>query len=715
MSPTHDFFVTCAKGVEDLLVRECEQASISNYKQVVGGVEFSTELINAYRLCMWSRVGSRVLLKLHQADVEDYDQLYHQVQCIDWSQHMLATNTLAIDCFSAHETLNNSHFASLKVKDAIVDQLREKFDERPSIEKQQSDTRVNAYIDRTSVIVYLDLSGEPLHRRGYRHTSGSAPLRETLAASMLYRCKWPAMAEQGASFVDIMAGSGTLLIEAAMMAYDHAPQLNRDYFGFNAWLQHDRQAWHDVQQEALTRLREADPELAIIGYEQSDKTLAIARTNLQLAGCEDKIKLYNADSLKKLSHLPTRHGLMLTNPPYGKRLGDVDQLEEVYSRIGQRLKQQFAGWNAAIITSENELAQRVGLRAHHKNTLYNGAIRCTLYQYHIRESQPDPAEADKLHPNVEMLCNRLNKNLKHLRKWANRNAVSCYRVYDADLPQYAVAIDLYDGAIVIQEYQAPKSISAGKAHQHINDVIDAVKLVFDCKKSDIIIKTRKKQSGASQYEARSNDRQSRVVIENGLKFSINLLDYLDTGLFNDHRNTRQLVRKLSQGKTMLNLFAYTGSFTVYAAAGGATATTTVDMSNTYLRWAENNMALNNLQSDEHEFIRADCLEWLRKTDESYDIIVLDPPTFSNSKKMEATLDIERDHVQLIEQTMSRLNEQGVLLFSTNAKRFKLDVDHLQAYQVRDISSLTVTEDFKRKPAHKCWAISHPGTKIDFRL
>lgn len=674
-----------------------------------GGVAFHGTLQNAYRLCLWSRTGSRVLLKLSDFDVSDYDALYRGITRIDWSRHMDAGNTMAIDCFSNDAVLNNSHFAILRIKDAIVDQLRTQDGQRPDIVKQQPDIRINAHIHRGHASIYLDLSGDALHRRGYRCSTGAAPLRETLAAAMLYRAKWPQHAAQGMPLLDCMCGSGTLLIEGAMMAAGQAPGLLREHFGFLAWKQHDNSLWQQCLQQARSSQRELAALPTIQGYDLSGKAVSLARRHIAAAGLDDVITVQQADCTQPLPSLPQQPGLLICNPPYGKRIAEVESLKPLYYRFGQQLRQQFSGWQVAIITPEKTLAQCIGLRAHRRNSLYNGALKCTLYQYAIRQpSVSNSVSSNTLHENVAMFTNRLTKNLKHLKKWARRNAVSCYRVYDADIPQYAVAVDIYDEHVLVYEYQAPGDIHPGKAMQRLNDVVLAVQQVMQVPAGKLVLKTRKKQSGSEQYQLLDNSRHFITVTENGLQFLVNLHDYLDTGLFLDHRQTRQMVRRWSDDKDMLNLFAYTGSFTVYAAAGGARSTTTVDLSRTYLQWAEKNLALNSLAGSQHRFIRDDCLQWLRRQQgkQQYDIIVLDPPTFSNSKRMQQTLDIQRDHVELIQLAMAMLRQQGRLLFSTNARRFKLDQAALQAYTIDDISAHTLSEDFRRKPAHHCWQISH---------
>ncbi|UCB56157.1 MAG: bifunctional 23S rRNA (guanine(2069)-N(7))-methyltransferase RlmK/23S rRNA (guanine(2445)-N(2))-methyltransferase RlmL [Thiotrichales bacterium] len=714
MSQNLSLFATCPKGVEDLLASECRQQGLTDISSVHGGVACRGDIEQAYRLCLWSRVASRVLMQLHRFAVTDHEQLYRQVQAIDWSHHLDDDGSFAIDVKTGHKTINNSRFAALKIKDAIADQFRSNFNRRPDVKLQRPDIRINAYINKKECSLYLDLSGEPLHRRGYRQQAGAAPLKENLAAAILLRAHWPEIAEQGRPLIDPLCGSGTLLLEAAYIAADMAPGLLRSYFGFIGWKRHEPAVWkrlHDAAADSVDK--ERLPRL--VGIEKSFKVAGIARSNIKAAGFEGMIEIRQADSVKVISDMK-EPGLIVANPPYGKRIGEIKELKQLYLDLGKNLKNAFPGWDVALFTASHELAKFFGLRAHHKNTLYNGPLKCTLYQYHIRAGKTagtpsvTAQQGKESDSNAEaaMFRNRLSKNMKHLSRWARKENISCYRVYDADIPQFAIAVDIYQDWVHVQEYKPPKTVDTVKAFVRLNEAVDIIAAVLQVDKHRIVLKTRKRQSGAEQYTRQGDTEESLVVNENDLKFRVNLKDYIDTGLFLDHRLTRRLISKLSTGKSFLNLFAYTGTATVYAVAGGAAASTTVDMSNTYLRWAQDNLKLNHLAGRQHVFIRDDVLQWLQQADAEgrcYQLIFLDPPTFSNSKRMDRTLDIRRDHVELIRQTMALLAEDGVLLFSCNAQGFKLDQEQLQAYPMRDLTGLTTTEDFRRKPGHVCWCLA----------
>lgn len=411
------FFATCSKGVEDLLQLELERAGAQQIKIHTGGVAFSGELKYAYRACLWSRVASRILLQLKEFKISSDDELYEEVMSIDWSEHFSVDNTLAIDCFSSHAVVNNSHFATLRVKDAVVDQFVKNTEQRPSIDRESPDVRINVYLSDKQCMVYLDMSGDALHKRAYRQAAGSAPLRETLAASMLYRAKWHTFCEKNFPLFDPMCGSGTLLIEAAMMAGDIAPGLLRESFGFERWKKFEQQDWDNIIEDAEARKARGLATIPVIRGSDSDEILVgVARKNVEAAGLSDVIKISLQDATKDLVPPTKQQGLLISNPPYGKRIGQIQLLRTLYHRFGMQLKANFDGWTAVIITSEPELAQSIGLRSFHKNTLFNGALKSVLYQYRINSSISATADddrpvvrSDKASEHASMFINRLKK------------------------------------------------------------------------------------------------------------------------------------------------------------------------------------------------------------------------------------------------------------------------------------------------------------------
>ncbi len=321
-----------------------------------------------------------------------------------------------------------------------------------------------------------------------------------------------------------------------------------------------------------------------------------------------------------------------------------------------------------------------------------------------------PLQSDKniMEKDFETFGNRLAKMDKHISKWARRTSVSCYRIYDHDVPQYPFAIDRYEAYLYVTEYQTSYPMNKEEHDAWLGMCLTQMVRALDIPLDNIFYKTRKKQKGAEQY-IKSDEEEGfeTIVYENGLKFIVNLSDYLDTGLFLDHRNTRKMVLEMAEGKSVLNLFAYTGSFSVYAAAGGAAKVVTIDLSHTYLTWAKENMIRNEFYNpDKHLFVQADVKEWLAfpMTNEKYDIIVLDPPTFSNSKKMLDVLDIQRDHAVLINQALRILSPTGTLFFSTNFRRFQIEANHITTQNIKNISGQTVPNDFRDKKIHHCFEI-----------
>ena len=709
------FFATAALGLEPLLATELENLGGVEVKQERAGVRFSGDLEIAYKACLWSRLASRVLLPLATFTAADPDQLYAGVSAVDWSEHLTAENTLAVDCTLIQSKINHTRYAALRVKDAIVDQFRSRVGERPSVAVEQPDVRLNLHIIRDQATLSIDLSGDSLHRRGYRIDGVHAPLKENLAAAILIRAGWPEICESGGGLADPLCGSGTLPVEAGLLATDSAPGLLRHYFGFLGWQQHAADLWSGLIEEALQRQATGvEKKLApIVGYDSDSRAVKAAWQHAQNAGL-DKIIHFERRTLREfIAPAGVKHGLLVANPPYGERLGEASELPEFYNLLGKKLAQQCSGWKAAVITSSPQLGRSIGLRAGKINVLYNGALKCQLLQFDLNDTNhwqsleegAGKAVKKNLSPGGEMFANRLRKNFKKLKKWAAKEKIDCYRLYDADLPEYAVAVDIYGDEVHLQEYRAPKQIDERKAAERLRDVQDAVPLVLDIPPDKIHLKVRQQQKGRQQYEKQSRRGVLKEVQEGNCRFLVNLTDYLDTGLFLDHRKTRQLIQKLAAGTRFLNLFAYTGAATVHALLGGAIATTTVDMSRTYLEWAQKNIVLNHFDPTEEELIQADCLSWIESATGEYDLIFLDPPTFSNSRGMDGTFDIQRDHVDLLKKTTRLLAADGVLIFSNNLRKFNLDFEALSELKIEDISRQTLPPDFERNPRiHNCWLI-----------
>ncbi len=755
------FLASAPRGLADLLARELVVFGAVGAKERSTGVAFTGDLRVAYRACLESRIANRVFLELGRFEVADAEGFYRAVRGIDWSAHLGPGATLACDFSGRHPLINHTHFGALKLKDAIVDSLRDSTGARPDVSLDRPSVRVHAHANGPLITVSLDLSGESLHRRGYRGAAGEAPLKENVAAGMLMRCGWPELAAAGAQFLDPMCGSGTLVIEAAMIAADMAPGLGRDYYGFLGWRGHDPQLWQEVLDAAEARVRTPPPPpsspwsgaaqrsapalpLPVMrGTDRDRAVIRIAQANADRAGVGRMVVFETrplADSAPAPREMavdvstdpmaprsmegggaPVPQGLLCVNPPYGVRLEDHDSALATHRELGKVLRERFNGWIAGVLIGSPELGMELGIRAYRTHTLWNGALECRLLRLRVdaqserepgRFSKPDAHLKDS--PGARMFGNRLAKNLKRLQSWASKSDIFCYRVYDADMPEYAFAIDVYHTLdpnqtwLYVQEYAAPAEIELDAVRRRRNEALSVMPEVTGVPEERIHVRTRRRNKRGEQYKKVDEQAHFHYVIEAGLKFRVNFDDYLDTGLFLDHRITRARLRDAASGKRFLNLFAYTGTATVYAAAGGAKSTTTVDLSRTYLDWAQRNLSINGFHGPAHELVQADCREWLQESSSAstrYDLIFLDPPTFSNSKRMAGVLDIERDHGALIDACGELLAEQGLLVFSTNAQKFRLDERLLARYNVRDVSGATLPRDFERNPRiHRCFEI-----------
>ena len=716
----HAWLATCPKGLEQLLAQELLALGAESTKETVAAVHFQGTRELAYRACLWSRLANRILMPLHQFTLDEEDQLYQECLDIPWEEHFSHEQTIAIDFIGTSRLVDNTMYGSQRVKDAVVDRIRREEGERPNVDTKNPDIRIQVRQHKGQVTVSLDISGESLHRRGYRSGQGSAPIKENLAAALLLRAGWPEMMKNGAALLDPMCGSATLIIEGAMMAADIAPGLLRERFGFSDWKQHDRELWQIVFDEAEQRKVAGLEalELDIRGYDANPRVLEFATLNIEKAGLDEHIRLAHKP-IDQFGKATADYGLLLTNPPYGERLGDVDGLIPIYQKLGAVLQKNFQGWKAAIFTGNVELGRETDLTPTKQYQLFNGTIPCKLLVFEdltsrsakIEQRLNTPAPAQELTEGAKMVFNRLIKNQRKLNGWLNKTGVSCYRVYDADIPEYAVAIDIYEDSVLVQEYAPPGTVDDRVARERFAEVKLAVKEFAKDARGHIHYKERRRQKGDSQYQRFSEGPSHTITgYEGKAEFELNLSDYLDTGLFLDHRPVRRMIAELAKGKTLLNLFCYTAAVSVQAALGGAKRTLSIDMSNTYLDWAQRNFDLNQLSAKNHHLLRADCLKWLEGDGEQFDVIFLDPPTFSNSKKMETVLDVQRDHGDLIRNAMARLAPDGVLIFSNNFRKFKMDELVTRQFNAENITPQTLDMDFERNPRiHNVWRITRRST------
>ncbi|MDO6692532.1 bifunctional 23S rRNA (guanine(2069)-N(7))-methyltransferase RlmK/23S rRNA (guanine(2445)-N(2))-methyltransferase RlmL [Aliiglaciecola sp. 3_MG-2023] len=694
-----EILVTTSRGLDGLLLDELTSLLPNcSLKMRPGQVYFSGELKDVYQVCLWSRLANRVLVQLAEGKIDSAEELYDIVASVPWQEHFDVTNTFVVDFVGTNRTINNTQFGALKVKDAIVDTFTHHFGERPSISKVQPDIRIHARVRRENFAVYVDISGRSLHQRHYRQNTGQAPLKEHLACAMLLRSGW--YNEPTKPLFDPMCGSGTIVIEAALMACNIAPGLGRQHWGFSNWKLHLPELWETLVADAHNA--QTLPQAKIFANDLDRRVLNSAKQNADSARMLEHITFFNSDATKL--QVDCEPGYIVSNPPYGERLNELTELLPVFQSWGEHLKQHFQGWRVSLLTANRDLFKQLKLIANKDYKLMNGAIDCQLVNYVLDEK--NCVVKQTIRPDSDF-ANRLAKNIKSLSRWLKKQNTNCYRLYDADLPEYNVAIDRYDDWLVVQEYAAPKDIPEQKTRKRLHDVLLALPEVTGVNSAQIVVKTRQKQKGSEQYQKVAEKKVTLEVYENGAKFLVNLSDYLDTGLFLDHRITREIVQQRSRNKDVLNLFAYTGSVSVHAGLGGAKSVTTVDMSKTYINWAKQNVQLNNIQCA-NEFIQADCINWLADHQQTYDLIFIDPPSFSNSKRMDSTWDVQRDYLQLIEHAAKRLNNNGEIIFSNNLRSFKLDTNSVNdlGLSVENISQKTLPEDFKRNPKiHHCWLLT----------
>ena len=708
--PLH-FVATCGAGLEKLVKEEVLSFGGKDPKTTPGAVSWqATNLESAYRACLWSRFSSRILLQLAQFEADTPEKLYEETGQIDWSKHFSGDTTFAVYCTLVKAELSHSHYASLKIKDAVVDQFRNRTGKRPNIDVRKPGIRINLHVEGTAATLALDLSGDSLHRRGYRAGGGEAPLKETLAAAIVHLSGIHQDMEADHCLLDPMCGSGTLLIEAALILGDSAPGLLRQNFGFMYWHRHNKKLWEKLIAEALERedMRAESPWPPIIGYDADPHVVAVARKNIINAGLKDRI-IVKQRQLARLQP-PAAKGIMVTNPPYGERLSEKTAVKYLYRCLGRIFRTAFEGWQLGFFTANPDLADMLGVSWQQRYRLYNGPIKCRLLTaVSLGGKEQDPhvwelQETDKELP-AEDFSNRLHKNCQTLIPWARENNITCFRIYDADMPEYNLAIDLFEQWVHVQEYSPPATVAPDKAKERFNLALQVIRHLLAVPHSDLFLKTSQKQQRKPPRTKQSRTGKLYEVHEGGGRFLVNFTDFQDTGLLLDQRKTRALIGDISQGRTFLNLFSYTGSATVYAAMVGATSTVTVELSEQYLARAKANLSLNGFGGPLHRFISADCMQWLRSGRERFGVIVVDPPTFARHKNL--VFDIQQDHEQLLCLAMERLSRDGVLIFSSSSRKFKLKPALEHKFIVEEITNQTIPDDFKRsKHIHRCFRFTH---------
>lgn len=758
-----ELFASCLSGLEAPLAEELKRLGIKRVRPLGGGVAFFCDVRHALSACLWSRLASRILVVVGRVNAGDANLLYEGVRRIAWEGVIVPGASMSVQAHGMNDELRNTRFTALKVKDAVCDRLREVTGERPDVDASTPDALIDVRIREGKATVSLDLVGESLYHRTYLSPDDGpdAPLACAQAAGLLALSDWRERSAAGAALVDPACGDGVLVVEAAAVACDLAPGLVRDRWGFFGWKPSEPELWNELIRVADERFerglaRAVSPEaveasastppdpscVRIAGASASSPAIARARTHAKRAGLRQAVTVEPGDAHSVGALVERVSAVASTVSPdgAGRCVVACSLPTGERSQSDARAQAEAAAFVAAAAAAPvgslfaaaggEGVAARFGVAPVKKIELGHGRVAAEALVFDAAPAGtatvivPDSAGGSEHCVEVfeqasEQFAARLRKAAKERRKWARREGVSCYRVYDADLPDYAVAIDVYEGAgdaagntyLHIAEYAPPKTIDPAKAQRRYDDVLALTPVVMGVRPDHVFSKVRRRDKGGSQY--RDAGRRSYVtqVEEGGLAFEVDLAGYLDTGLFLDHRLTRALVGAKAEGKRFLNLFAYTGTATVHAAAGGARTTATVDLSQTYLDWAQRNMERNGFEGPEHTFERGDVLPWIteaRRTGRRFDLVFVDPPTFSNSKAMGMrTWDVQCDHVELLIGVSRLLSEEGEAVFSCNLRSFKPDEEALAKYGVilEDITAQTIPHDFERNPRiHKCYLV-----------
>ncbi len=768
---TLDLIATSAFGLEAVVARELQSLGYEAKIIQAGRILFRGDEGDICRANLWLRAADRVLVRLGTFPAEDFGQLFDGTRAVPWEDWLVVDAEFPVTGRSLKSQLSSVPACQKIVKKAVVERLKAAYGVEWFAETGPKYSLEIALLDNQATLT-IDTSGPGLHKRGYRPLTGNAPLKETMAAAMIMLSVW----RPDRPLIDPFCGSGTIPVEAALIGRNLAPGLGRTFLA-EAWPRLPADLWETARQEARAAARTELP-MRIIGTDRDEGVLGLARFHAEKAGVAADIHFQQRPFSKLASK--RLHGCVVCNPPYGERLGESAEalaLHRAMPDVFRRLKT----WSFFILTALPDFEAVIGQSATRRRKLYNGRIECTYYQFlgpkpgrsgergagrredraesmeqgagsgeeatlplqdFVTNLKPNTADSSgssaapcsllpapgsprpvfgglsaKAHEQAEIFRARLTKRARHLRRWP-KQGITCFRLYEQDIPEVPLVVDRYEDCLHVAEFARPTDHTPAEHADWLDLMLRTAAEVTEVPAENVFLKRRERQRGTAQYERSDALPRTITVHEGGLLFEVNLSSYLDTGLFLDHRITRSMVREVAGGTRFLNLFAYTGSFSVYAAAGGAAETVTVDLSNTYLDWARRNMALNGFTGPEHEFVRDDAMHFLqsRRGRASFDLAVVDAPTFSNSKALEDYWDIQRNHTPLLSCLAELMTPGGTIFFSTNFRRFKLAEAELAGLTIREISRQTVPPDFRNRRIHRCWravkvAGTHPASSV----
>ena len=721
-----EFFARCAGGFEEVLGRELRALGMARVRPQVGGVIFFGTVSDGYRACLWSRVATRIQLVLARVPAQDADALYQGVYAIAWEDHVREGSTIAVDAHGENPNLRNTKFVALKVKDALCDRLRNVRGSRPDVDASDPDFSVNVAVHPQRATVYLNLSGASLHRRGYR-TDGvqtEAPLKETLAASVLLAAGWDDLTTQGGSLVDPMCGSGTLAIEAALVCAHRAPGLLREKWGFEGWLSHDEALWESIRAKAEEQIVWEGGIPPIVAGDLDARAVEIARENARRAGVEDLIRFHVDDAanlgryLRALRKRGNAPGLLAANPPYGARLLTRRELPAAYEALSNAVEAVPANWRVALITPDASIDSALGRPAERTIACHNGPIETRVRLYERSETRRTldvtslsgaTCKIPVAEDSSAQFAARLRKVGRERMRWARRSDISCLRIYDADLPDYALSVDLYQGSgtdegtrfAEVVEHRRPGSVDAERAIRRLADAAAIVAATLDVPRENVLVRP---WQDARHGTSRAQERSEELVLsvrEAGLSHRIDLNGRPDSGLPLHLRGVRDFVASHARGGRVANLFATTGAATLRAAAAGAASTVTIDAFADRVEAIKCSMADNALSGRRHAFACADARTWLareRAKHHTYDLIVCVPPAWMGpAQGSQRPFELQRDHAELLTLACSVLAPGGVCVFACLQRSFELDEPALASAGIscEDVSARTLPADFVR--------------------
>ncbi len=700
-----NYINTCAAGLEKLVADELMTWNAQSSEVGKGFVKWSGNLEAGYRACLWSRFSSRVILVLDQFAVSSSNELYEGARSIEWEEHFSEHSSFAVDCsISADSPIKNSMFGALRIKDAIVDRFRDRTGVRPTVQLQRPEIQISSHISDNRALIGLDLSGESLHRRGYRVEGGTAPLKESLAAAIIALSGW-----NGDTLVDPFCGSGTLLIEAALIYGDSAPGLGRSYFGVLGWHAHQEKLWSSLVAEAIERENAAQnkPWPSLIGYDADRSAIRAARKNIAGAGLEEKISV----SRQEIHQLDNTYGSgwIVCNPPYGERMSEKQSVKHLYRFLGNHLQQYFAGWKLALFTAVPDYADLLKIKWQASHKLFNGPLSCRLLCGSPVPGLSDSRDTDwQIAPQTggeqpEEFANRLKKNFKKLISWARKHQLQSLRIYDRDLPQYNVSVDLFGDHVYIKEFQPPAKIDSRVADERFKVVIQSVRSLFNVGRDRVSI-SRWQRTRPTDTKKTGKEKLYEVG-EQHCFFLVSLPGHPDTGFFPDQRFVRKRIAESAGQASFLSIYDTSGAATVQAVRGRARKTVTAGISaKDQLRIAQN-FNRNGLAVEQHTLIQEHVLPWLRTHKDRYDLIYINPRRIDYFRGKSTHFNLAADQKALIRLAVNRLNPKGHLLFSTMLPSFTLDPVILERFDCRNISSEMAPADFQKQSRwFQCWEI-----------